>query len=112
MTQASQSLSPRRQLAAHRTVALAALVALLATAAVVLVLAIDGGSTQTSASAGQSAHAAFRSDGGPEESATAASVGVRTSPGPDESRTAATIGSASESAPKAGEIKVSPSIRH
>jgi hypothetical protein len=92
-TQTTQSLSLRRQFADHRLVALSALLALLATVAVVLVLAIDDGSTQTSASAAHSAEPALRSDGGPEESATAASLGLRPSAGPDESRIAAAISS-------------------
>jgi hypothetical protein len=62
------------QLRAHWILALSALVALFATAAVVLVLAIDGGSADTSTAAEQS-QAALRSDGGPDESAVAASVG-------------------------------------
>jgi hypothetical protein len=90
-TQTTQSLSLKRQLADHRLITLSALLALLATVAVVLVLAIDGGSTQTSASAARSAEPALRSDGGPEESATAAAIGERVSSGPDESRTAAAI---------------------
>ena len=112
MTQASQSLPFKRQLAAHRRIALSALLALLATAAVVLVLTIDGESTPTSASATHSDHPALRADGGPEESATAASVGGPSSAGPDESTTAAAIGSTAGSSPKIGEIRVSPSIRH
>ena len=102
MSQATQSLPRWHQLSAYRIAVVSALLALLATAAVVLVLAIDGGATQTSAPAGQSTHPAYRSDGGPEESATAASVGSRTGVGPDESSIAATIGSAGEPAPAAG----------
>ena len=87
MSQATQSLPLKHQLSAHRILAVSALLALLATTAVVLVLTIDGGST-------------------------AASAGARTSAGPDESSIAAAIGSASDASPKVGEIKVSPSIRH
>ena len=101
MSQATRSVPLRRQLAAHGAVVLSALFALLATAAIVLVLAIDGGPSRTSSSAGLSTHPAYRSDGGPEESSTAASVGSRTSAGPDESRTASAIGSGS--APRAGD---------
>jgi hypothetical protein len=92
----SQVTSPtatlRSQVAEHRIVALSALLALLATIAVVLVLAIDGGSTTTS-SAAQNGQPALRSDGGPEESAVAGSIQTpKTWEGrPDESRTAAAI---------------------
>jgi hypothetical protein len=111
MPQATQSLPLRHQLAPHRLLAVSALLALLATVAVVLVLTMDG-PTKVSGAAGQSAHSALRSDGGPEESATAASVGRRPGARPDENRIAASIGSADKPAPKVGEAKVSPSIRH
>jgi hypothetical protein len=133
MSQATQSVPLRHQLAAHRLLAVSALLALLATAAVVLVLTIDGGSTRTSAAAGQSTHprvlwngrpaesavtapAASQTSAGPDESRIAASIGSTGEPAtagrPDESGIAATIGSADKSSPKAGETKVSPSIRH
>jgi hypothetical protein len=101
------------QIRNHWIVALSALLALLATAAVVLALAIDGGSMKASAPVAQSSHQAARSDGGPAESAVAAAVGSRTSAAPDESKIAASIGSASEPAPPASrpdETKVAASI--
>jgi hypothetical protein len=52
-------------------IGVSALLALLATAAVVLVLAIDGGSSDSVA---QKAQPALRSDGGPDESAVANSI--------------------------------------
>ena len=130
MSQATQSLSLKHQLSAHRALAVSALLALLATTAVVLVLTIDAGTTQTSAPAGLSTHPRYLSNGvlaesavsaartspGPDESAIAASIGSASEPAtagrPDESGIAASIGSASEASPKVGEIKVSPSIRH
>ena len=92
MSQPTQSLPLRRQLSAHRVVAISALLALLATAAVLLVLAIDGGSSHTGSPVAHRFQPAARSDGGPEESAVAASVGSPTSAGPDENRTAVAIG--------------------
>lgn len=90
MSQVSQAtISTRSQLHAHRAVVLAALLALLATTAVVLVLAIDRGSSST----GQQSQAAVRSDGGPNESAVAASIAPRPT-GVDESSIAASIGAA------------------
>jgi hypothetical protein len=74
----------------HWIVALSALLALLATAAVVLVLAIDGSSSERVAT---QPGAALRADGGPEESAVASSVG-QAQPGTayvSESRIAAAI---------------------
>jgi hypothetical protein len=125
MSQATQSLSLKHQLSAHRALAVSALLALLATAAVVLALTIDVGTTQTSAPAGLSSHPRYLSNGvlaesavaaRPDESAIAASIGsageATTAARPDESAIAASVGSASEPAPKVGEIKVSPSIRH
>src|SRR5512133_3802960 len=73
----SQVTSPtptlRSQVRDHRIIALSALFALLATAAIVLVLAIDGGSTETS-SVAQNGQPALRSDGGPEESTVAGAI--------------------------------------
>jgi hypothetical protein len=57
----------------------------------VLVLVIDNGASTTSGSVTKP-QAALRSDGGPDESAVAASVGSRPSAGPDESSIAASIG--------------------
>jgi hypothetical protein len=112
MSQATQSLPLKHQLSAHRVLAVAALLALLATTPVVLVQTIDGGSTQTSAPAGQSSHPRTVWNGRPFGSRAVESVDSRPSAGPDESSVAAAIGSASEASPKVGEIKVSPPIRH
>lgn len=84
-------VSTTQQLRTHWILALSALLALLATAALVLVLAIDRDSSQTSTAVQQS-QPALRADGGPDESAVAASVGSRTSAGPSESSVAAAIG--------------------
>jgi hypothetical protein len=84
------TLSTRSQLRAHWIAALSALVALVAATAVVLVLMIDdGGSTATSGIG--ATQAAVRSDGGPNESAVAASIAPRPSQSPDEAATAASI---------------------
>jgi hypothetical protein len=91
----SQVTHPRipvsQQVRAHKAAVIAALLALAATIAVVLVLAIDD--TGVSAeSVAPGAQQSLRPDGGPEESGVAASVGSRSSStGPDESRTAASI---------------------
>lgn len=87
------------QLRAHRLIALAALLALLATAAVVIALAL--GDSQSTSTVGDQPVAAARPGGGPEESAVAASVGSRSVPRPDESRVAAAIGAAPEPTPPA-----------
>jgi hypothetical protein len=97
----SQVASPRATLRSqvrhHRLVALSALLALLATTAVVLVLAIDGGSSDSVA---QNAQPALRTDGGPNESAVAASIAQtpnpapRTDGGPEESAVAASVSKA------------------
>ena len=92
MSQLTQPISVRQQLRAHWVLALSALLALAATIAVVLVLAIEGGSSETT-TAGQQSQPAVRSDGGPNESAVAASVGSRPSPAPSESAIAAATGS-------------------
>ena len=92
----SQFTQPRipvgQQVRAHRAAVIAALLALGATVAVVLVLAI-GQEAVTAAESGRSRSPAEPPpDGGPEESGVAASVGSRSSAtGPDESRTAAAI---------------------
>ena len=90
MSQLTQPISVRQQLRAHWVLALSALLALAATIAVVLVLAIEGGSSETT-TAGQQSQPAVRSDGGPNESAVAASVGSRPSPAPSESAIAAAV---------------------
>jgi hypothetical protein len=87
----SPTLSTRSQLRAHWVVAISALCALIAAAAVVLVLVIDDGASTTSGSVTKP-QAALRSDGGPDESALAASVSSPVSVGPDESSIAASIG--------------------
>jgi hypothetical protein len=88
------------QLRAHRLIALVALFALVATAAVVLMLAI-GDSSPTSSTANPP-QAAERVDGGPEESGVAAAIGSQpTVAAPDESKIAAALGSGGESAPVA-----------
>lgn len=84
-----------------RTALLGALLALLAGAAIVLVLTLDGDSSSTSSSVIDQSQPAVRSDGGPNESAIAASIGTRPSVGPNEAGTAAAIG-ASTVRPESG----------
>lgn len=84
------TLSTRRQLRAPWIVALSGLVALLAATAVALVLMIDGGAS-TASSRVASPQAAVRSDGGPDESAVAASVGAQPSSVPRKAAIAASI---------------------
>jgi hypothetical protein len=119
MSQVSHAAIPlTNQIRNHWIVALSALLALLVTAAVVLVLAIDGGSSDATAPVAQSSHPTARSDGGPDESKVAASIGsaseaVPPAMRPDESKVAASIGSASEAAPRANrpdESKIAASI--
>jgi hypothetical protein len=98
VSQATQSLTIRRQLSAHRIIALSALLALLVTAAVVLVPTIDAGSTRTSAPAAQTTHPRVLWNGRPDGTRAVGSVSSRPSPSPDESSIAATI--ASGAAPK------------
>ena len=76
-----------------RTVLLGALLALAASAAVVLILTLGNESSDTTAVSAQAP--ALRSDGGPEETGVAAAVKSRPAPGPDESRIAASIGTSS-----------------
>jgi hypothetical protein len=83
------------QFRAHRTVALAGLLALAATVAVVLVLAIGGDSTGSSEPAAQPAQQSLR----PDESAVAGArsqpvpaSGQRSDGGPEEGRAAQSIG--------------------
>lgn len=76
---------------AHRLIVLTAVLALVATAAVVLVLAIGGGSS--TGSIADRPQSAERSDGGPEETGVAAAIGSQpTAAAPDESKIAAAIG--------------------
>jgi hypothetical protein len=90
-----------------RTALIAGLLLLLATAAVVVVIALtDDSSSGTDVSAGQS-QPALRSGGGPEESATAHTVGPRVggagySAGPNEASTAAAVGGGAPSASTTG----------
>ena len=70
---------------------LAGLLALVATAAVVLVLVLGGGSSQDAGSLDAQAQPSLRAGGGPEESGVAATLGSRPAGGPDESSTAASI---------------------
>jgi hypothetical protein len=87
---AHPTLSTRSQLRPHWIVAFSALVALVAATAVVLVLMIDDGPSTATSRAG-APQAAVRSDGGPNESAVAASIARRPSPSPDEAAAAAVI---------------------
>jgi hypothetical protein len=94
----SQVASPAvsSQIRRHWVLAFSALLALLATAAVVLILALDGGSSESVA---QTARPALRSDGGPDESAVAASIAGKAQPalrsdgGPEESAVAGAVSS-------------------
>jgi predicted metal-binding membrane protein len=86
---AHPTTSFRSQVKAHRLTWLAALMALAATAAVVLVLALDDGTT-TTASVSPGSQPALRAGGGPSESHTAASVAGAPA-GPDEAATAAAV---------------------
>ena len=86
MSQATHpTLSTGSPLRAHRVAALSALLALVATAAVVLVLTIDGGSSGVVSEHQQPV-------GGLPETAVAASIAPQPSAGPDESNIAASIG--------------------
>jgi hypothetical protein len=86
------------QLRKHRLVALAGLLALAATVAVVFVLAIAD--NRSTSSVDDRPQPVTRTDGGPEESSVAAAIGSQpTVIRPDESRIAAAIGSAPEPAP-------------
>lgn len=92
VTQPSISLTTRVR-SPRRTAWLAALLALVVVvAAVVLILALDGESSDNGARAGVQAQSALRPDGGPEETTVAAAVGSRPAPIPDESRIAAAVG--------------------
>jgi hypothetical protein len=91
----SQVVSATATLRSHWIAGVSALLALLATTAVVLVLAIDGGSSDSVALKSQPA---LRTDGGPAESAIAASIAQTSTPaprtdgGPEESAVAASVG--------------------
>lgn len=79
-----------------------ALVAAVAAAAVALVIAFGGGSSQDATPVSAGAQPSLRTDGGPEETGVAAAVGLRPVPasGPSESRVAAAIGARSPQASK------------
>ena len=76
----------------RRAAWLAALLALAVTGAVILVIAIGSDSSSNATSVDAQAQPSLRSDGGPEESRVAASVGSRATAGPSESATAGAIG--------------------
>ena len=96
MSQVSHpTISLPTQLRSHRAVTLAWLLALAATAAIVLTIALDGDSPEYQPRVG-----AIESQPAPvadvgRESAVAAAVGTRATPFPDESRIAASVGSRS-----------------
>ena len=101
MSQFSHPTVPvRSQIQAHKVAWIAALLAMVATATIALVLAIDGGSSTSSVA--EQSQPAVRSDGGPNESSVAASVGSRPSTGPSESRIAASVGGAGAVRPTGG----------
>lgn len=74
-----------------RAVLLAGLLALAVAAVLVLILALDNGSTSSQENAGAPPQPSLRSDGGPEESGVAAAVGTLPSTGPNESAIASSI---------------------
>lgn len=86
------------QIGEHRSAVLAGMLALLATTAVVLVLVLAGGQTDSPDTvAAPASVSALRADGGPEETGVAAAVSPKTAPSrPDESAVAASIGSGSD----------------
>jgi hypothetical protein len=101
MSQFSHPTIPvRSQIQAHKAAWIAALLALAATATIALVMTIDGGSSTSSVA--EQPQPAVRSDGGPNESSVAASVGSRPSTGPSESRIAASVGGAGAVRPTGG----------
>ena len=90
-----------------RTLLAIAMIAVVGLTAAVVILAIDDDGGTSLRSAGQAITAnptsAARSDGGPEESAVAASVGAQpTVAGPNESHVAATIGFGHGTTPTGG----------
>ncbi len=91
MSQVSSIPTLRSQVRDHRIAALSALLALVATAAVVLVLAIDGDSSSTNSAAVQQTEPVAPSQSGPDESAVAVAVALRPGAGPDENRTAIAV---------------------
>ncbi len=90
----SQLSHPGISLPVHvsrRFVVLGAMLALVATAAVVLILAIGNDSSTDGTAADAQNRPGLRPGGGPEESGVAASVGSRPSAGPSESATASSL---------------------
>ena len=81
----------RSQVQAHKAAWLAALLTLIAVGAVFLILSLDGDSSSSSTT--YQSQPAVRTDGGPDESGVAASVGSRPSTGSSESAVAAAVGS-------------------
>jgi hypothetical protein len=85
------------QIKSHRLLALAGLMALVVTTAVVLVLAI--GDSPSITSTADRSQPAVRADGGPEETGVAAAIASQPAvAAPDESKIAAAIGSGREAA--------------
>jgi hypothetical protein len=87
------------QIGEHRRIALAGLLALLATIAVVLVLAIGDDSTSSSdATSLPAGSPVARADGGPEETGVAAAIAPKPAvTAPDESNVAAAVGAGRDS---------------
>lgn len=109
MQHISYTPSVAAHLRAHRLIALAALLAIFATAGVVLVLTVREGASTSSVSR-QSVPAA-RADGGPAESGVAAAVGSRPTTGPDESQSAAAIGGSSPQVSSGpSESRIAPAV--
>jgi hypothetical protein len=91
MSQVAPTIAVPQGIRSNRAVLLAGALTLLASVAIVLVLVIDGSSSDGQATADHSAVPSLRPGGGPEETAVAASVGTRASAGPSESSIAASI---------------------
>lgn len=94
MSQLTHSRLPiPSQLVSTRAAWMAALLALVASAAIVLVIALGDGAEKAAPASVQS-QPSLRADAGPEESGVAAAVGSRPAPAPSESAIAASIGTA------------------
>ena len=92
MSEATQSRAQLPSVARpSRTVWLAAALALAATIAVVLIFTLGGESSKSTTPVSAQSHPSLRSDGGPEESGIAATIGSGAESGPDESRIAAYV---------------------
>lgn len=74
-----------------RAILLAGLLALVVAGVLVLVLALNDGSTSSQENAAASPQPSLRTDGGPEESGVAAAVGSLPGSGPNESAIASSI---------------------